>query len=210
MTTDDRAPPQTDVVANIAYATARAQENTGATSVALTDCKPLQEHLKKTGESNAEAFEWHITKLPEDQIVPARAVREISMALLTDVLRLRQRNKTWSDDQIRDAVMLDHAEYNQLSRTHPRLVLLLTGSECTPRKLHHVLDLIELRATHERAAHLSLEEKQLQVSTYFQNNFVRVAEPGEEERAISDGTGLRGTIVRGVGPGPGPGPGPRT
>ena len=186
-----------NVVANINYATTRAAENKGATTVALTDSKPLEQLLQKNGETHAEAFEWHITKLPENKIVPAHKVREISMALLADTLHLRQRYPTKSDDEIRTEVIETRDAYLQLSRTHPRLVLLLTGSECTPRKLHHVLDLIELRATHERSPQLSIDDKQKQVSSYFQASFVRAAEPGEEERGVADGTGLRATLVRG-------------
>lgn len=187
----------TNVVANINYANTRAAENKGATTVALTDAAPLEQLLKKNGEAHAEAFEWHITKLPEDEIVPAHKVREISMALLADTLHLRRRYATKTDDEIRQEVLETRDAYVQLSRTHPRLVLLLTGSECTPRKLHHVLDLIELRATHEDSPQLSLDDKQKQVSTYFQTSFVRAAEPGEEERGVADGTGLRATLVRG-------------
>ena len=79
-------------VSNIVYATTQALTNTGAKSVALTNSKPLEEMIKKNGETHAEAFEWHITKLPEDQIVPAKTVREIALALFSDVYITRARN----------------------------------------------------------------------------------------------------------------------
>ena len=183
-------------VSNIVYATTQALTNTGAKSVALTNSKPLEEMIKKNGETHAEAFEWHITKLPEDQIVPAKTVREIALALFSDVYITRARNAAWTDEQIREHILQNNATYSQLSRTHPRLILMLTGSDCTPRKIQHMLELMELRAQHEVST-MSLEEKQKQVSAYFQSSFVRQAEPGEEERAVNNGTGIRGTMVQG-------------
>lgn len=170
--------------------------NEGAEEIALTDAAPLVEHLRQQGATNTQAYEWHATKLPADQIVPAATVREVSMALFLDAQRSRAdpARAAWTDAQHRDAVVEANSAYQKLSRTHPRLVLLVTGSEITPRKLQHLLELIELRERHERGA-LTLDQQKAQISQYFMSNFVRPARPGEEEEAVRTGRGLRGTIV---------------
>lgn len=181
---------------NVEYAKQRADRNEGAQSVALTDAAPLVDHLRRTGATNAEAFEWHVNKLPEDQIVPARKVREVSMALFLDAQQSRANPERtgWTNAQHRDAVVEANEEYKKLSQTHPRLVLLVTGNEITPRKLQHLLELIELRERHEKGT-LNMDQQKTQVSQYFMSNFVRPALPGEEEEAVRTGKGLRGTIV---------------
>jgi hypothetical protein len=185
-----------NVVENVEYAISQAAKNDGAQEVALTDAAPLVSHLRRTGQQQAEAFEWRVTKLPEDQIVPARRVREVAMALFMDSLRSRQREERqgWTDGQHREAVVTGNEAYEKLSQTHPRLVILVTGSEITPKKLQHLLELIELRERHEQGAK-SLDEQKQEVSAYFMSNFVRPALPGEEEEAVATGRGLRGTMV---------------
>lgn len=180
----------------VEYATQQALSNEGAQSVALTDSKPMRDLLHANGEDNAETFEWHITKLPEDQIVPAATVKRVAMALYAEVYVTRAREPTWTDEQIREHVVGGNDAFVKLARTHPRLILLLTGRECTVKKITHVLELIELRMQHEQATSLSMEEKQQQVSAYFQSHFVREAKPGEEEAAVRAGTGLRGEVVK--------------
>lgn len=189
-------PPEASVVDNIVYASAQADTNEEATKVALTDSQPLQEHLRRTGQTNAEAYEWHITKLPEDQIVPASRVRELAMRMFLDVTRSRAdaERRSWSDEQHREAVLRANTEYQQLSRTHPRLVLMLCAHDFSSKKLQHLLELIALRQHHENAQ-LTQDQRQQQVSAYFKANFVRAARPGEEEAAVANGTGLRGTVV---------------
>ncbi len=198
ITTADADPQSANdgVVANIVFATKQALANTGTESVALTDSKPLAAMLAETGETNAEMFEWHITKLPDSQIVRASEVRQVVMALISDVLTSRTKNPDWSDAQHRDRLMTDNGAYSKLSFTHPRLVLMVCATDFNPRKLHYVLEMIEMREQHETST-LSFEQKQAQVSQYFQSRFVRPAEPGEEERAVQDGTGLRATMVKG-------------
>jgi hypothetical protein len=185
-----------NVVENVEYAISQASKNEGAEEVALTDAAPLVNHLRQTGQRDVEAYEWHVTKLPEDQIVPAARVREVAMALFLDSLRSRQREdrKAWTDGQHREAVVTGNAAYEKLSQTHPRLVILLTGSEVTPKKLQHLLELMELRERHERGTK-TLDEQKQEVSAYFMSNFVRPALPGEEEEAVASGRGLRGTMV---------------
>ena len=185
-----------DIVANIVYATTQALANQGTDSVALTDSAPLAAMLAENGESNAEMFEWHITKLPESQVVPAEKVRLVIMALTADVVSSRYRHPDWSDAEHREHVIAGNDAYSKLSYTHPRLVLMVCAKDFSPRKLQYVLEMIELREQHESSA-MSVEEKQAQVSQYFQSRFVRPAEPGEEERAVADGTGLRATMVKG-------------
>ena len=58
------------------------------------------------------------------------------------------------------------------------------------------MELIALRESHETSRQTT-EEKQAEVSQYFQSRFIRPAEPGEEERAVAAGTGVRGTLVQG-------------
>jgi hypothetical protein len=64
----------------------------------------------------------------------------------------------------------------------------------TPKKLQHLLELMELRERHERGTK-TLDEQKQEVSAYFMSNFVRPALPGEEEEAVASGRGLRGTMV---------------
>lgn len=187
-----------NVADNVQYAKERAALNLqhGAQDIALTDAAPLVQHLRQQGATNAEAFEWHATKLPADQIVAARRVRDVSMALLLDAKNSRANpaRAAWTDAQHRDAVVEGNEEYKKLSQTHPRLVLLVTGSDMTLRKLQHLLELIELRERHEQGT-LTMDEQKAQVSQYFMSNFVRAAKPGEEEEAVRTGRGLRGTVV---------------
>ena len=197
-----------DAVSKIVFATSQAQANKRSESVALTDHRPLAAFLagKKAESENGgngenpepspEMFEWHINKLPEEEIVPARTVRDVMMAMFLDVYMMRQKHPDWSDEKHRESVLLTKEEYRKLSFTHPRLVLLLCGSECTPRKLECVMELIALRESHETSRQTT-EEKQAEVSQYFQSRFIRPAEPGEEERAVAAGTGVRGTLVQG-------------
>jgi len=143
-------------------------------------------------------YEWHVNKLPEDQIVPAARVREVSMAYFMDVLKSRAMpsRSGWRDEQHRDEVVMSTQAYQDLAQTHPRLILMLSASNVTEKKLQHLLDLIELRERHERSGK-SLEKKQAEVSKYFMSNFVRPALPGEEDEAVRTGTGVRGELVRG-------------
>ena len=75
----------TNSVEEIIYANHQADSNVGAERIALTDSVPLRQMIERTGQTNASAYEWHITKLPEDQIVPAYTVRERALALFQDV-----------------------------------------------------------------------------------------------------------------------------
>lgn len=179
---------------------------THAPTVALTDSRELQAALQRDqpdGDMQQSVYEWHVHKLPEEQIVPAATVREVATAFFMDVMRSRQmtERRGWTDAQHRDAVLVSQPRYEQMAHTHPRMLLMLAGSDVTERKLQHLLDLIELKERHERSG-LSLEQKQAQVSHYFMSNFVRPALPGEEEEAVRNGTGLRGELVRGPAPSP--------
>lgn len=195
--TPDEA-PKASVVNNIIYASSQAEANEaqGATKIALTDSQPLQQHLRRTGQTNAEAYEWHITKLPDDQIVPASRVRQLAMRLFLDVVKSRAdaAHREWTDEQHREFVLRASDDYQRLSQTHPRLVLMLCAHDFSSKKLQHLLELIELRERHE-TQNLSQTQRQEQVSAYFRANFVREAKPGEEEEAVRNGTGLRGTLV---------------
>lgn len=186
----------TNSVEEIIYANSKADSNVGSERIALTDSLPLRQMIERTGQSNASAYEWHITKLPEDQILKAHTVRERALALFQDVCisRAHVDRRNWSDAQHREAVLRGNDVYEQLAKTHPRMVLMLTSQSCDMRKLQHLLELIELRAKQERDGK-STEHHQAEVSQYFRANFVREAKPGEEEEAVRNGTGMRGTMV---------------
>lgn len=174
---------------------------TRAPTVALTNAAELQAALQRDqpdGDLQQSVYEWHVNKLPEDQIVPAATVREVATAFFMDILRSRQdaSRRGWTDAQHRDAVLVSQPRYEQMAHTHPRMLLMLSGSDVTERKLQHLLDLIELRERLEHSS-MSLAQKQAHVSRYFMSNFVRPARPGEEEEAVRNGTGLRGELVRG-------------
>lgn len=190
------AEEKVSVTENVQYAKQRAAMNEGGQTIALTDSTALRQQLQRTGATNAEAYEWHVTKLPEDQIVPARRVRDVSMALFLEAQQSRANpaRSSWTDAQHRDLIVENNEEYRKLSQTHPRLVLLVTGSEVTPRKLQHLLELMELRERHE-TGRLTLDQQKAQISQYFMSNFVRPALPGEEDEAVRTGKGLRGTVV---------------
>ncbi len=190
------AAPKTNPVEDILYATARAQEVPGAKTVALTDAEPLKQMLSMKEETGSEAYEWHITQLPADQVVPAMRVKDLAVSLHADVSASRARpdREDWTDAQHREEVLRSNNAYEAFSRTHPRLVIMLTGSECTPQKLMHLMRLIELRRHQEGSAQTNDERKE-QAANYFKYHFVRPAKPGEEEEAVRTGRGLRGTAV---------------
>lgn len=177
---------------------------TQAPTVALTDSSELQTALKRDqrdGDMQQSVYEWHVSKLPETQIVPATTVRQVATAFFMDIVTSRQRKERqgWTDAQHRDAVLRDNNRYEQMAYTHPRTLLMLSGSDVTEKKLQNLMDLIELRERQEQSS-MSLEQKQAQVSRYFMSNFVRPARPGEEEEAVRNGTGLRGELVTGPAP----------
>lgn len=191
------------VAGKIEFANAHAAA-TRAPTVPLTNGAELQAALardQRDGDLQQSVYEWHVNKLPENQIVPAATVRQVATAFFMDIVRSRQmvERQLWTDAQHRDAVLQSSARYEQMAYTHPRMLLMLSGSDVTEKRLQHLLDLIELRERQEHS-NMSLEQKQAQVSRYFMSNFVRPARPGEEEEAIRNGTGLRGELVRGPAP----------
>jgi len=200
----------TSVVNRIEFANSQVdalQQKQPLTQVPLTSGAELRSTLDREREQagggrdaglKQTVYEWHVNKLPEDQIVPAARVREVSMAYFMDVLKSRAMpsRSGWRDEQHRDEVVMSTQAYQDLAQTHPRLILMLSASNVTEKKLQHLLDLIELRERHERSGK-SLEKKQAEVSKYFMSNFVRPALPGEEDEAVRTGTGVRGELVRG-------------
>jgi hypothetical protein len=197
------------VVDTIEYANSQVQslqQRQSMEQVALTSGVELQQTLdrdRQRGVGKDEGlhqtvYEWHVNKLPEEQIVRASKVREVSMAYFMDLLKSRSTpaRKAWRDEQHRDTVVMSQQAYQDLAQTHPRLILMLSASDVTEQKLQHLLNLIELRERHEHS-NKSLEKKQAEVSRYFMSNFVRAALPGEEEEAVRTGTGLRGELVSG-------------
>lgn len=188
-------------VERIEFANARVAELPTQTVVPLTSGAEFAEKVANDARDeglNQTVYEWHVNKLPEDQIVPASRVRQVATAFFMDIVRSRAdpSRSTWSDTEHRDAVLRSQDAYLDMARTHPRMMLMLASADVTERKLQHLLDLIELRERQERSS-MSVEKKQAQVSRYFMSNFVRQARPGEEEEAVRNGTGLRGELVSG-------------
>ena len=191
-------------VERIEFANSRVAELSSQTVVPLTSGAEFAERIKSDARDDGlrqTVYEWHVNKLPEDQIVPASRVRQVATSFFLDVMRSRalDERRGWSDTQHRDAVILSSDAYVSMARTHPRMMLMLASSDVTERKLQHLLDLIELRDRHEHSS-LSTEKKQEQVSRYFMSNFVRAALPGEEDAAVRAGTGVRGELVAGPRP----------
>jgi hypothetical protein len=191
-------------VERIEFANTRVAELPSQTVVPLTSGAEFAEKVK--GDARDEGlrqtvYEWHVNKLPEDQIVPASRVRQVATSFFLDIMQSRGKpeRREWSDTQHRDAVLLSQDAYVDMARTHPRTMLMLASSDVTERKLKHLLDLIELRERQEHSS-MSVEKKQEQVSRYFMSNFVRAALPGEEEEAVRTGRGVRGEMVAGPRP----------
>lgn len=192
----------TSAVEKIEFAKQQAARVRDVTEVPLTSGAELQQALQ-TGaagqgeaDAGAEVYEWHVTKLSPEQVVPAARVRDVATAFFMDMMRSRQASDraNYTDAQHRDAVLASSAQYSDMARTHPRMMLMLAAGDVTERKIKHLLDLLELRERQENSS-LSLEQKQAQVSRYFMSNFVRAARPGEEEEAIQNGTGMRAEMV---------------
>lgn len=188
--------PKTNPVKDIVYAIEQSQKVSGGKLVPLTDSKPLQKLLRDRKEENSEAYEWHITQLPADKILSASRVKELSNALYADVCASRAipDRETWTDEQHREYILNGNESYQHFSTTHPRLVIMLTSSDCTSAKLTHLMRLIEMRRHQESSSQTNDERKQ-QVAEYFKYHFVRPAAPGEEENAIKTGRGLKATPV---------------
>lgn len=189
------------VVEKIEFAKSKVQELPEQNVVPLTSSEEFREHIANCPQDEGltqSVYEWHVNKLPDDQIVPAARVREVCTSFFMDIVKSRAMPSRggWTDQQHRDAVITSQQVYEDLARTHPRLILMLAGSDVSERKLQHLLDLIELRERHEHS-NLSMEQKQAQVSRYFMSNFVRPARPGEEDEAVRNGTGVRGEMVAG-------------
>lgn len=188
-------------VERIEFANSRVAELPTQTVVPLTNGAEFAEKVANDARDEGmrqTVYEWHVNKLPEEQIVPAARVRDVGTAFFMDIMNSRANaaRTGWSDTEHRDAVLRSKDAYLDLARTHPRMMLMLASADVTERKLQHLLDLIELRERQERSS-LSVEKKQAQVSRYFMSNFVRAAEPGEEEEAVRAGTGVRGEMVAG-------------
>lgn len=185
-------------VANIDFANDQV-DKLGLPSVNIGDAKTVSMMQQKlsTEEPNAEVYDFKITQLPASMIVPAATVREIAVNLFTEscLSRLIPARREWTDEQHRAAIMGKNKKYDNFAKTHPRLLIALTGSDCDKKKLTHVMNMIEIREQQEKSD-LSLNEQKSQIGEYFRRNFVRDALPGEEEERLRDGTGVRASVVQ--------------
>ncbi len=169
----------------------------GSTQHRLTEGSALRQELDRRGESNAEVYEWHVTKLPEDEVLPMSRVRDIVVSLYSDIQEsyaLEERN-VWSIDDHRRELVKENPVYDKFTQTHPRLFLALTEPNVSAEKRAHIMNLIGLKAEH-KASNKPLLRQQQEVSSYFKHNFTRAANPGEAEEAEARGTGYKASMVQ--------------
>ena len=186
----------------------------GASEVQLTDSSALRATLRGAAASAAvvahdddgdgggatppsvtpEVYEWRTTRLPSHEILPMKFVKPTLEALVRDVEAAKSNpvTQTMTLDEFRVWLMDGDARYKQLFQKLPRLFRMVVSSKNTPENMQHIMRLIEMRRVHE-ASSQTVEEKTHQVSSYFRSNFSRPAAPGEEARAVANGTGYRGT-----------------
>ena len=184
----------------------------GASEVQLTDSSALRATLRGAAASSAgvvahddgdggtppdvtpEVYEWRTTRLPLHEILPMKFVKPTLEALVRDVEAAKSNpaTHTMSLDEFRVWLMDGDPRYKQLFQKLPRLFRMVVSSKNTPENMAHIMRLIEMRRVQE-ASSQTVEEKTHQVSSYFRSNFARPAAPGEEARAVANGTGYRGT-----------------
>ncbi|MCH9715866.1 MAG: hypothetical protein K0U52_02115 [Gammaproteobacteria bacterium] len=169
----------------------------GSTQHQLTQGSALRRELDRRGESNAEVYEWHVTKLPEDQVLSMARVRDIVVSLYSDAQEsyAMEERRDWQADDHRRALVEDNPTYDHFTQTHPRIFLAITDPDVTPEKRAHIMNLISLKAEH-KASNKTLERQQQEVSSYFKHHFTREAKPGEAEEAEAKGTGHKATMVK--------------
>lgn len=169
-----------------------------ATNVQLTQSKEFKQSLEAKGESKAEVYDWHITKLDSDQILTMTQVSAIVQTLHRDAKAsyALPANAGWDADQHRQSLVDINEVYKRFTHTHPRLFLALTEPNVSAEKLHHIQMMIGLKKVHT-TSNATMEEQQRDISMYFREHFVRPAAPGEEEAAISNGRGYHAEMVNG-------------
>lgn len=167
----------------------------GAESIKLTDSSGFRAALAASGKAkNAEVYEWHTTKLPEHEILSAARVKTLAVSLLADVELYKNDARTaeMTLDEFRAFLIETIPAYQEFFQKLPRMFRMIVSARNTAVNVEHIMALIQMRAAQESRS-MSAAEKQLQVSRYFRSNFSREARPGEEEAAVADGTGFRGT-----------------
>lgn len=176
---------------------ARRQHGEGVEEIALTTSTHLQRELEAKGEGNAEVYDWHITKLPENQVLDPWRVRDIVTALYSDAQHSYSLGEraNWEVDDHRRVLVEANSIYDAFTQTHPRLFLAMTERVVTADKRMHIMNLITLKAVHKHDG-TPLEQQQKEVSMYFKHNFTRAALPGEEEEEVAAGRGYRGEMVK--------------
>ena len=166
----------------------------GARSVQLSDSASLQHAMAHKPE--VAVMDWNTTLLPTEEILPAARVKDLVLSLVEDVelFSENQETKNLSLDEFRAWIMEREDAYKELFKKLPRLFRLVVNGEKSGTKLMKVMELIEIRR-HQESQNMTTEEKRAQVSDFFRTTFVRPAEPGEEEAAVREGRGFRGTMV---------------
>ena len=166
----------------------------GATEHQLTTGTNIRAELDARGEYNAEVYNWHVAQLPEDKIKSMDRVEELVLKLHTAAQALYKRKEMETTEESVRRALVEVAEFEDFSKTHPRLFWLMSARTVKPEHRMHVLNLISIKRDHQHKK-LGLKQQQQQISAYMHANFVREAAPGEEEQAIRDGTGLHGEVV---------------
>ena len=169
-----------------------------ATDVQLTQSSEFKRSLEAKGESKAEVYDWHITKLDESQILSMTQVATLVRLLHTDARAsyALPARAGWHADQHRQSLVDMNEAYKRFTESHPRLFLALTDPELSPEKLRHIQMMIGMKKVHVDSK-TPMDKQQRDISMYFKTHFVRAAEPGEEEAAIASGRGYHAEMVRG-------------
>ena len=121
-------------------------------------------------------------------------VKDLVVSLLQDVEASRNVPETQEMglDEFRAWLMEQNPRYQEFFQKLPRLFRMCVSARNTPVNVAHIMKLIEMRR-HQESSGQTLDQKQAQVSRYFQANFSREAKPGEEKEALRTGRGFRGT-----------------
>jgi hypothetical protein len=169
----------------------------GAREVQLTDSSGFREALASNPDApRAEVYEWRTTKLPAHEVLPMTLVKDLVVSLSQDVEASKNVEETqkMSLDEFRAWLIEGNPRYGEFFQKMPRLFRMIVSARNTPVNIGHIMKLIEMRR-HQETSGQTLEQKQTQVSQYFQRHFARAARPGEEEEAVRTGRGFRGTPV---------------
>ena len=168
----------------------------GAREIKLTDASEFMQSLRADSDApQPEVYEYRTTMLPDHEILPMSAVKDIVVSLYQDFedCKTSPEVATMNLDEFRLWLMEKNPKYKEFFKKFPRLFRNIVGPESS-RSRAHVFKLIELRRVQE-SADMTKKAREVQVGAYFRENFSRAAKPGEEEAAVKAGTGYSGTAM---------------